>query len=172
NKVQLEFCVNNDIRTITNVTIIILDENDCEPRFEQNNYEIKLTENNLYPKFVLRFTANDPDEGDNGQIKYDMTLIEINHKNSVDQGQLISLRSCTTLIILVLDLNDNIPLFPSSILNIEIYENLEQNDYITQIQAKDADQDENGTITYKFQNKTILIDINSFDGRITATSEF
>ncbi|CAF1058315.1 unnamed protein product, partial [Didymodactylos carnosus] len=206
NTIKLEFIVNNDTRTMTSVTIIILDENDSEPRFEQNNYEITVTENNLYPKHVYTFKANDPDMGNNGNVKYTMKLVQTNLKNisniishfslndttgelvvltkldreniSIysyeicvnDQGQSLSLHSCTTLVILVLDLNDCVPLFSSSILNIDMYENLQQNEFITQVQAYDADQGENGIITYHIQNKTMLIDINSTHGIITATA--
>ncbi|XP_072332422.1 protocadherin-20 isoform X2 [Scyliorhinus torazame] len=54
----------------------------------------------------------------------------------------------TTIKIQLLDVNDNSPLFTSSLLNVTIEENNPPNSFLLKVKATDADSGEMGTVTY------------------------
>ncbi|XP_023823782.1 protocadherin gamma-C5-like [Salvelinus sp. IW2-2015] len=54
----------------THVTVMVIDINDNAPSFDQDLYEIQLSENAIPGTLVLTVRANDLDEGPNSKIEY------------------------------------------------------------------------------------------------------
>jgi hypothetical protein len=79
-------------------------------------------------------------------------------------------RECSSILIDILDENDNICQFNSSSITITINENLPSNTFLVQIQAFDPDYLQNGTLEYKFSSKTSYLRINPQNGIIETTS--
>ncbi|XP_014055445.2 protocadherin gamma-C5 isoform X5 [Salmo salar] len=52
------------------ITIIVLDNNDNVPLFENNVYKVSINENSPKGTFMVKLKATDNDEGQNGQVKY------------------------------------------------------------------------------------------------------
>ncbi len=78
-------------------------------------------------------------------------------------------RSCSKIILEILDENDNICKFNSTLIKLNINENLLSNTNLIQIQSFDPDYKQNGTIFYKFYSKTSYLNINSTNGLIQTT---
>lgn len=83
-------------------------------------------------------------------------------------------RTCSSLLLLVRDQNDNVCSFDRSSLSLDIDENLPPNSFLTRIIASDPDQGENGTLTFRLsppsshlhldsQRATIVTTTNPFD---------
>ncbi|KPM08462.1 Cadherin domain containing protein 3, partial [Sarcoptes scabiei] len=72
------------------VNINILDHNDCEPVFSQNHYYSSVTENVTLGTSILKITATDNDEGDNGKIIYSL------HQRQQSSQSLLNSKSDTT----------------------------------------------------------------------------
>ncbi|XP_045574142.1 protocadherin gamma-C5 isoform X8 [Salmo salar] len=61
----------NPVRSGTSqITIIVLDNNDNVPLFENNVYKVSINENSPKGTFMVKLKATDNDEGQNGQVKY------------------------------------------------------------------------------------------------------
>lgn len=52
------------------VRVLISDDNDCNPKFEQDRYEFNVLENSPRATSVAKVTATDLDEGLNAKITY------------------------------------------------------------------------------------------------------
>ncbi|XP_055782701.1 protocadherin gamma-C5-like isoform X6 [Salvelinus fontinalis] len=61
----------NPVRSGTSqITIIVLDNNDNVPLFENNVYKVSINENSPKGTFMVKLKATDNDEGQNGEVKY------------------------------------------------------------------------------------------------------
>ncbi|XP_049539119.1 cadherin-related family member 2 isoform X1 [Anopheles darlingi] len=74
-------------RTNLELVVDVLDVNDNPPIFGQRSYTAVIPENVLLDTFVIAITANDPDEGLGGEVRYDILnegeangLLQINPK--------------------------------------------------------------------------------------------
>lgn len=74
-------------RGYAEVIVDVLDVNDNAPQFGQKTYTAVIPENVLADTFVIAITANDPDEGPGGEVRYDFLnegeangLLQINTK--------------------------------------------------------------------------------------------
>ncbi|XP_041799573.1 protocadherin gamma-C5-like [Chelmon rostratus] len=52
------------------IIINVLDINDHFPVFEKNVYKVSISENSVHGASILKLTANDTDEGPNGEVEY------------------------------------------------------------------------------------------------------
>ncbi|KAF3838418.1 hypothetical protein F7725_010186 [Dissostichus mawsoni] len=52
------------------ITINVLDNNDNFPVFEKNVYKVSVSENSIQDASILKLTAEDTDEGPNGDVEY------------------------------------------------------------------------------------------------------
>ncbi|XP_038648329.1 protocadherin Fat 4 isoform X1 [Scyliorhinus canicula] len=157
------------------VQIHIRDTNDNVPRFTKDLYQATISESagNLTP--VLRVSASDVDEGNNALVNYSIikgneeeqftiqsttgqvTLVgKLDHEATasysltllaVDLGS-EPLSSTCTLIISVLDENDNTPLFPKSVMYIDALENMRVGELVESAAATDSDSGDNAEIHY------------------------
>ncbi|XP_008579220.1 PREDICTED: LOW QUALITY PROTEIN: protocadherin Fat 4-like [Galeopterus variegatus] len=176
------------------VSIILLDVNDNPPTF----LSPKLTyipENTPIDTVVFKAQATDPDSGPNSYIEYSL-LNPLGNKFSIgtidgevrltgeldreevsnytltvvatDKGQ-PSLSSSTEVVVLVLDINDNNPIFAQALYKVEINENTLTGTDIIQVFAADGDEGTNGQVRYGIVdgNANQEFRIDSVTGAIT-----
>uniref|UniRef100_A0A670YWA7 FAT atypical cadherin 4 n=1 Tax=Pseudonaja textilis TaxID=8673 RepID=A0A670YWA7_PSETE len=157
------------------VQVYMKDINDNAPKFLKELYQATISE--LAPNLtqVLRVSASDVDEGNNGLIHY--SIIEGNEENqfAIDTGtgqvtligkldheatafysltiQAVDsgtdpLSSLSMLNINVLDENDNSPSFPKTVLFVDILENMRIGELVTSATATDSDSGDNADLNY------------------------
>ncbi|XP_046512183.1 protocadherin Fat 4 isoform X3 [Equus quagga] len=176
------------------VSIILLDVNDNPPTF----LSPKLTyipENTPIDTVVFKAQATDPDSGPNSYIEYTL-LNPLGNKFSIgtidgevrltgeldreevsnytlmvvatDKGQ-PSLSSSTEVVVMVLDINDNNPIFAQALYKVEINENTLTGTDIIQVYATDGDEGTNGQVRYGIVdgNTNQEFRIDSVTGAIT-----
>lgn len=158
------------------VTVMVLDVNDNNPRFSQSIFKVEISENTLTGTDLIQVVASDADEGLNGMVRY--SIIEGNPNNefridsvtgvisiakpldrekrssytlvvqSSDRGSNSRTDTATVSIILT-DVNDVVPKFELSPYSVNVPENLETlPKVILQVVARDDDQGLNSKLTY------------------------
>ena len=175
-----EVIVSDGIHTDTSLLIVnITDINDEYPVFQDENFEVGIREN--YPTHVIFTSVNatDKDEGVNAEITYtilDSPLINTISINSTtgDVFFLVSpdyeesnrielniqatdtggLQDFATMVINILDENDNAPVFSEVNYTATIYENLPDGTDVRYVVATDRDSDLNGLVTYSLGNES------------------
>ncbi|CAF1648950.1 unnamed protein product [Adineta ricciae] len=75
-------------------------------------------------------------------------------------------RTCSSLVIVVQDENDNICSFNSSSLTLNVDENLPPHSLLTRLQAFDPDQGSNGTLHYEFVSPTSYLTVDPSTGSL------
>ncbi|XP_043917634.1 protocadherin Fat 4 [Protopterus annectens] len=158
------------------VTVIVLDINDNKPLFAQNLYEIEIDENTLTGTDLIQVTAVDPDEGTNGQVRYNIMGGNENSEFRIDfftgvlavakqldretrASYALTIQAAdrgssprtdtTTVRIVLLDLNDFTPVFELSPYTVSVPENSEiLPESILMVVARDDDQGLNSQLTY------------------------
>ncbi|XP_028600415.2 protocadherin Fat 4 [Podarcis muralis] len=176
------------------VSIILLDVNDNPPSF----ISPKLTyipENTPIDTIVFKAQATDPDSGPNSYIEYNL-LNPLRNKFSIgtidgevrltgeldretvsnytltvvamDKGQ-PPLSSSTDVVVIVLDINDNNPVFAQPLYKVEIAENILTGTDVVQVVAADGDEGSNGQVRYSIisGNTNNVFRIDSVTGVIT-----
>ncbi|XP_035768944.1 protocadherin gamma-A4-like [Neolamprologus brichardi] len=157
-----------------NVTVIVLDSNDNHPTFSQEVYYATIRENTDAGVFVIKLNATDLDEGLNGQIEYffggelkgnlyeifnmdkDTGELRINGEidfektdifkldvHATDKGQPPMSADCT-VIINVLDVNDNKPEIEVTSLSKIVSEDSKPGTVVALISITDQDAGLNG----------------------------
>ena len=76
----------------------------------------------------------------------------------------------TTVHVVVLDINDNLPVFEQDIYNVTIPRNIRPGEDIIQVMATDDDFAQNGKIRYKLMETSNSFVIDSFSGVISLSS--
>ncbi|XP_052010725.1 protocadherin beta-16-like [Xyrauchen texanus] len=165
------------------VNIRVLDANDNVPVFSQPVYEVSLPENVPLETAVVKVSASDADEGANGDVTYEFSYLSIDAENlfRIDQktgeiqvkGEIdyeesssFELRirakdgagqatSCTVLIN-VMDVNDNVPVIIIKSLNTPVPENLPSGSEIGIIYVQDRDSTSNGDISCAIEQNVPL----------------
>ncbi|MBZ3877696.1 Protocadherin Fat 4 [Sciurus carolinensis] len=176
------------------VSLILLDVNDNPPAF----LSPKLTyipENTPIDTVVFKAQATDPDSGPNSYIEYTL-LNPLGNKFSIgtidgevrltgeldreevsnytltvvatDKGQ-PPLSSSAEVVVMVLDINDNNPVFAQSLYKVEIHEDTLTGTDIVQVFAADGDEGTNGQVRYGIVdgNANQEFRIDSVTGAIT-----
>ncbi|XP_062943722.1 protocadherin alpha-10-like [Cynocephalus volans] len=157
--------------------IMVLDVNDNAPVFGKAVYHVKLLENTRNGTLVIRLNASDLDEGSNSHILYSFTTdispnieaafcidsasgeIKVNGKidfeetklwkmqiEAVDKGNPPMFGHCTILIE-ILDINDNAPELVVTSLSLPVRENAPLGTAIALISVTDPDSSANGEVT-------------------------
>uniref|UniRef100_A0A8C6H2Q6 Cadherin domain-containing protein n=1 Tax=Mus spicilegus TaxID=10103 RepID=A0A8C6H2Q6_MUSSI len=157
--------------------ITVLDANDNAPAFDRAIYPVKVVENARNGTVVIRLNASDLDEGSNGQILYSFAAdvspkteatfhidsvsgeIKVNGKidfeetnlwkiqaEAVDKGSPPMFGHCTILIE-VLDINDNAPKIIVTSLSLPVQEDAPVGTVIALISVMDPDSTVNGQVT-------------------------
>ncbi|XP_039474084.1 protocadherin alpha-8-like isoform X13 [Oreochromis aureus] len=159
-----------------NVTVTVLDSNDNHPTFSQEVYYATISENTDAGAFVIKLNATDLDEGINGQIEYffggelkdnlyeifnmdkDTGELRINggidfektdifklEVHATDKGQPPMSADCT-VIINVLDVNDNKPEIEVTSLSKMVSEDSKPGTVVALISITDQDAGLNGKV--------------------------
>eukprot|EP00795_Rhopilema_esculentum_P002535 gene2535-730_t len=161
----------------TRIYISVEDANDNPPEFQQNVYLSHVIENVPVGASVMQITAADKDSGRNAEVVYSLlgsaglnlpfkidsqtglitTIAEIDREQASSYNMTVFasnyrantiLSSNATLVILIDDVNDNLPIFPLSQYSFQVSENNPADHIINQFTASDADNGINGTVTY------------------------
>ncbi|XP_069553220.1 protocadherin-20 [Brachyistius frenatus] len=154
------------------IRLLVADVNDNSPHFLHAHYQLEVEENNQPGMSLLQVSASDADSGNNGRVayrldKYPSDIFNIDsatgqlsvsapldreqqgvHKLTVfarDSGS-PPLESMVTVVIRVLDLNDNAPVFLTPHFIFFIPENVPTFAQVGRIEVKDRDEGENGNI--------------------------
>ncbi|KAM5299001.1 protocadherin alpha-13 isoform 6-T6 [Ctenodactylus gundi] len=157
--------------------ISILDVNDNAPEFHQFIYKVRVLEDVLNGTLLIRLTATDPDDGTNGEIAYsfrrptspavarvfninpnsgeirtkgkldfeEKKLYEISVE-AVDKGNIPMTGHCT-LMVEVIDINDNAPEVTITSLSLPVREDTQPSAVIALISVSDRDAGANGQVT-------------------------
>jgi hypothetical protein len=154
--------------------VIIVDENDNAPRFERQQYQANIVENNDVGIRLLTVSATDDDIGVNAEIRYTVSrevesIVSITEatgsltlKKSLDREQRsqisfyvyatdygnVPLTGTTTVIIIVKDVNDNAPTYPDAITHFIVPENLAAPKIIGTVSAFDKDEGINSEVRH------------------------
>ncbi|XP_028856949.1 protocadherin-16-like isoform X2 [Denticeps clupeoides] len=182
----------------TTVKIAVLDQNDNSPVFGRLHYSLEVPENSE-PVALFTLRAADRDAGDSGRVQYKITDGDPTGDFHVDKssGVLSTSRpldrerketysltitaqdqgtpprsASATVEVMVLDVNDNSPVFQSSSYTVDVSEDVPENSPLLEVTATDEDQGPNGRVLYFLSHEAqgmFLVDEHS--GRIfTAAS--
>ncbi|XP_019620041.1 PREDICTED: protocadherin Fat 4-like [Branchiostoma belcheri] len=183
--------------TTAMVNIMVTDVNDNAPEFTQDVYEVGVNETAADGVQVVMVTATDNDSGDNGNITYtiisgnqNMTFAidevsgEITLQKSLDydQGkksyQLVveakdagtPVRSSIAIVdILVVNENDNSPVFQDPTYIFDVYENERKSSFVGTVHASDLDGD---NLNYTIVDSVMgYFSIDSATGEIITSSQ-
>ncbi|XP_049729797.1 protocadherin alpha-13 isoform X1 [Elephas maximus indicus] len=156
--------------------ITVLDVNDNAPEFDQSIYKVRVLENAFNGTLVIKLNATDPDDGANGDIVYsfrrpvspaveyafiispsngeirtkgnldfeEKKLYEI-PVEAVDKGNIPMAGHCTVLVE-VLDVNDNAPEVTITSLSLPVREDAQPSTVIALMSVSDRDSGTNGQV--------------------------
>ncbi|XP_061442255.1 protocadherin gamma-A6-like isoform X17 [Rhineura floridana] len=172
------------------IQVIVIDANDNAPVFSQPIYELRVKENILKGSQVATVRATDLDEGLNGEIKYSfkkitnkdskMFLLNSTTGTIILMGNLDyeesslyefevkaedggGLSDWSKVVIIVMDLNDNVPELAISFFINTIPENSPIGTVIALLNAQDKDSGLNGEVTCSIPQKFPFQLKKSFD---------
>ncbi|CAJ0940489.1 unnamed protein product [Ranitomeya imitator] len=175
------FILSQEHSEFTKVTLFILDINDNQPYFSESIYTISIPEDTaIGTSFVIDQFAKDLDIDHNADLSYQ--LISPDDVFTLDQHveflMLILLRpldreshsehrmgliaydngfprlsGSATLVVQIIDVNDNCPVFLTSNVSVTLPRNKSVGDRVVQLQAVDADDGENGVIEYYYSTR-------------------
>ncbi|XP_028399799.1 protocadherin Fat 4-like isoform X2 [Dendronephthya gigantea] len=178
----------------TILDIYVVDYNDNTPLFEKPAYRVSLSEYTFPGDTVIRVSANDPDQGLNGELKYKLVaggrgkfsieestgliqpLSRLDYEDPSERHFILNisasdhgtppLSSYVSVYINVTDFNDNYPEFIASSLTSEVKENLDSGTLITTVKATDADSGNNSLIRYALLEISDKFSIDSTSGEV------
>ncbi|NXX51303.1 PCD23 protein, partial [Tricholaema leucomelas] len=157
------------------VTVLIQDVNDNAPKFEQRYYKASVWEGQSPRTDIIQVFATDVDSGLNGETEYSILsgnenaafLIDsargiiatdtvLDHESASSHSLVLlasnrgmpSLNSTATVLVTVLDVNDNPPVFSSPEYHVHIKESIRLGSHVTEVLASDCDAGPNAEITY------------------------
>lgn len=183
------------------VHISVEDENDNYPQFSEKRYVVQVPENVAVNTKVIQVEATDKDEGNNAKVHYsiisgnvkgqfyihsptgvidvinplDYEMIrEYNLRIKAQDGGRPPLINGTGMVVVqVVDVNDNAPLFVSTPFQATVLENVAIGYSVIHIQAIDGDSGENARLEYRLTDTTpgFPFTINNSTGWITVSDE-
>ncbi|KAM9357310.1 protocadherin alpha-10-like [Symphorus nematophorus] len=175
---SVEAVINNPLK-LYRIEIIILDVNDNSPSFLRTSQVINISENTVAgAKFPLH-PADDADVGKNTVNTYKLSQNEhfslATHKGEIVSPELVLQKvldrekqsviriiltaidggipaksGSMTIIVNVLDINDNAPVFSQTLYKASVYENVKIGTSIITLNATDLDAGKNGEVFYSF----------------------
>uniref|UniRef100_A0A665WXR0 Cadherin EGF LAG seven-pass G-type receptor 1 n=1 Tax=Echeneis naucrates TaxID=173247 RepID=A0A665WXR0_ECHNA len=183
------------------VNISVEDDNDNYPQFSEKRYVVQVPENVAVNTKVIQVEATDKDEGNNGKVHYsiingnikgqfyihsptgvidvinplDYEMIrEYNLRIKAQDGGRPPLINGTGMVVVqVVDVNDNAPMFVSTPFQATVLENVAIGYSVIHIQAIDGDSGENARLAYRLTDTTpgFPFTINNSTGWITVNEE-
>ncbi|XP_043556127.1 protocadherin-23 isoform X1 [Chiloscyllium plagiosum] len=180
------------------VMVTVLDENDHQPEFMPHLHELHISEN-MDPGIIYALTALDKDAGKNGLVRYEIIGGNFTNTFKIDSvsGTLATIKgldreefnNCSLTIeahdlgnpqrtsqaeiwIIILDENDNSPVFKKMYYHIIVNEDVPVGSSVYQLIASDKDDGFNGEIAYSLIDDTFgAFTINSNTGIIVTTNQ-
>lgn len=178
----------------TQVKVQMLDDNDNAPIFKQSVIDLKLEENNAPETFLTKLQATDEDSGNRGEVLYflgsdappifhlDRLTGVLTVTSSLDREEKETYRfivravdcgtprkeSIATVLITVLDRNDNCPHFINKDFTFFIPENFPGFGEIGVLSVTDADAGENGWVALSIINGSDIFVIDTGRGALRA----
>lgn len=181
------------------VVIRVLDKNDHGPVFNPSRLNLTVLEEQG-PFVFHTLTAQDPDIGQNGRVRYDLksgdedgkfsigefsgalsTTARLNREDKARYDLEIEASDVTSpfhnstarVTIIVGDINDNPPKFKQDSYDVKIRELTKTGSVILTVTATDSDSGMNGDVVYSLSNKTFgVFRIDSKTGEIYTVQEF
>ncbi|XP_053442225.1 cadherin-23 isoform X1 [Nycticebus coucang] len=158
------------------VVIQVLDVNDCRPQFSKSQFSTSVYENEPAGTSVITMMATDQDEGSNGELTYSLEgpgveafYVDMDSGLVTTQRPLQSyerfnltvvatdggqppLWGTTMLLVEVIDVNDNRPVFvrPPNGTILHIREEIPLHSNVYEVYATDKDEGLNGAVRYSF----------------------
>ena len=188
---------NPSLYSKTKVTVNVVDSNDNVPVFLQDVYQFSVSESLPPHQPFGLITATDRDSGSNGVIDYYVDHIALEFKFifdsnghlevltafdyedtrmynftvlAVDKGN-PSLTATATILVYILDENDNTPVFSQSLYQSNISECSSVGDEVTVLQATDADHSQTQLYySIPIQNRLMEFAVDSTTGQISLFS--
>ncbi|XP_061179410.1 protocadherin Fat 1-like [Saccostrea echinata] len=184
-----------ELSSTATVLVTVLDVNE-PPKFGSTNYHFSIVENTSSGGTVGTVSAADADVGaTNGQVRYkilsgndesyfqvESTSVVVTIASPTDYEKFKtallvieasdfgspSLSGICTVIIQILDRNDNTPVFLSSTLQEKVSEDTPLGQWITQVFAFDKDSSENGNNKVSYQSASVVpFQVDSMSGVVT-----
>ena len=158
------------------IKIVVLDENDESPIFEQISYSVDVFENNEIGETVIKVTATDKDEGNNGKVTYKLigensdrfsidedtgvirALIRFDREEistyhlqilAVDNSEFDQKIGTALLQVSILDKNDNKPIFINENAKVFVPNTIFGDELVYVNTALDSDSGNNSIISYQ-----------------------
>lgn len=183
------------------VNISVEDENDNYPQFSEKRYVVQVPENVAVNTKIIQVEATDKDKGNNAKVHYsiisgnikgqfyihsptgvidvinplDYEMIrEYNLRIKAQDGGRPPLINGTGMVVVqVVDVNDNAPMFVSTPFQATVLENVPIGYSVIHIQAIDGDSGENARLEYRLIDITpgFPFVINNSTGWITVSNE-
>ncbi|XP_069675157.1 protein dachsous-like isoform X2 [Periplaneta americana] len=182
-----------------NVSVIVEDQNDNDPRFSQPRYTATIPENVPVDSVVLTVQASDADLGVNARIVYSLAnesqwLFKIDNKSGVittaglfdherqsvynfqvvatDGGRYDARSQKVPVQITIGDVNDNKPVFSRFPFSAEVPAYTQPGHNLMRVTAEDQDEGTNAEIVFSFVNEPLnnKFRINPNTGIVTAAS--
>lgn len=186
------------LKSTCNITVIVEDKNDNDPKFDSPKYSASILENIAVDTSVLKVFASDADVGVNSRLIYSLAnesqwLFRIDNKTGVittagafdrerqsvynflvvatDNGKYDARSQKVPVTIHVGDVNDNKPIFTQHPFRANISPYVPPGQTILRVSAKDNDQGMNAEIVYSLPNDGIhnKFRVNPNTGTVTTT---
>ncbi|EDV25061.1 uncharacterized protein TRIADDRAFT_25152, partial [Trichoplax adhaerens] len=183
------------LNSTTKVTVIVTDQNDHDPKFNQTRYSASIAESVAINTTVTTVYATDADSGPNQIIRYSIIGTDNVHKaftinpvtgriataarldretiasynflvNASDMSPFGIRTAIVSVDVRVTDINDVIPTFTQVPYVVNISSSTSPQTSIISVQAIDNDFGSNGQISYSFDVSTSRFSINSSTGVI------
>ncbi|XP_068611577.1 cadherin EGF LAG seven-pass G-type receptor 1 [Brachionichthys hirsutus] len=188
-------------RATATVHITVEDENDNYPQFSEKRYVVQVPENVAVNTRAIQVSASDKDEGNNAKVHYSIVsgnvkgqfyihsptgvidvinpldyemIREYNLRIKAQDGGRPPLINGTGMVVVqVVDVNDNAPMFVSTPFQATVLENVAVGYSVIHIQAIDGDSGENARLEYRLTDTApgFPFAINNSTGWITASEE-
>ncbi|XP_029473103.1 cadherin EGF LAG seven-pass G-type receptor 1 isoform X2 [Rhinatrema bivittatum] len=183
------------------VHILVEDENDNYPQFSEKRYLVQVPENVPVNTQILQVQASDRDRGNNALIHYSIVSGNIKGQfyihsftgnidvinpldyemireytlriKAQDGGRPPLINSTGVVLVQVVDINDNSPIFVSTPFQASVLENVPVGYSVIHIQANDADAGDNARMDYRLVDipPNCPFQINNNTGWITVSQE-
>lgn len=176
------------------VVVAVLDVNDNTPTFNQTRFSLEVVENTAVGTTVERFAARDDDEGSNAALQFSLTgtnFFEVDNRSGaltirtqldremvatiqfvvmVMDGGDPPLSSQVSVVVTLLDANDQVPQFSQGSYITQLVETTPTGTSVLQLSATDSDTGTNAELTYVLSPITAEFTINSTTGTITTSA--
>uniref|UniRef100_A0ABM0N157 Protocadherin Fat 4-like n=1 Tax=Saccoglossus kowalevskii TaxID=10224 RepID=A0ABM0N157_SACKO len=158
--------------TSVTVEIIVEDENDNYPIFNEDEYSVTIAEDHDVNAYILTVDATDADNGTNAELTYSFhSSFPVGDEYfSIDDNGSPVLTTTTTVYVYLIDVNDNAPKFNPTFYSAEVAADNVAGETIVTVTATDAEDGE--TVKYVLtMDESQQFVIGSSTGDITLIEE-